>query len=53
MTRRGQAVAVVGPVDALAQRPRALSLLSLRGSGKGLWGKDPAATLSRGRSEWP
>lgn len=53
VTRRGRAVAVVGPVDSLLQRPRALSLLSLRGSGKGLWGKDPAATLARGRSEWP
>lgn len=53
VTRRGRAVAVVGPVEPVPQRPRAQSLLSLRGTGKGLWGKDPAATLSRGRNEWP
>jgi prevent-host-death family protein len=53
VTRRGRAVAVVGPVDALPPRPRPRSLLSLLGSGKGLWGKDPAATLARARNQWP
>ncbi len=54
ITRRGRPVAVVGPIDALTPRPaRAQSLLSLRGSGKGLWGKDPATAIARGRKEWP
>lgn len=55
VTRRGRPVAVVGPVEAAAPAPRARgqSLLALRGSGKGLWGKDPAATIAQGRKAWP
>ena len=53
VTKRGRPVAAVVPFDAGA-RPagRGPSLLSLRGSGRGLWGKDPAKTISRGRKEW-
>ena len=51
--RRGRPVAVVGPVEQNASRKaRGPALLSLLGSGKGLWGKDPALTISRGRKEW-
>ena len=60
VTRRGVPVAVVGPVAAVAeasgsmpQPARGQSLLALRGSGKGLWGKDPAATIAQGRKAWP
>jgi prevent-host-death family protein len=54
VTRRGRPVAVVGPVEAVPPRPaRGQSLLALRGSGKGLWGKDPAKAIARGRKEWP
>jgi prevent-host-death family protein len=53
VTRRGRPVAVVAPIDgAAASSVRGPSLLSLRGSGKGLWGRDPAATIARGRKEW-
>jgi prevent-host-death family protein len=53
VTRRGRPVAVVGPIDSTAPRvARGPALLSLRGSGKGLWGKDPAAVIARGRKEW-
>jgi prevent-host-death family protein len=54
VTRRGRPVAVVGPIGAIAAaRTGGQSLLALRGSGKGLWGKDPAVAIARGRKEWP
>jgi prevent-host-death family protein len=52
VTRRGRPVAVIGPVEA-AGAARGRSLLSLRGSGRGLWGKDPAVTIAKGRKAWP
>jgi prevent-host-death family protein len=53
VTRRGRPVAVVGPIDRGGPPgARGPSLLSLRGSGKGLWGKDPAAMIAHGRKEW-
>jgi prevent-host-death family protein len=54
VTRRGRPIAAVVPVDAVGPPgQKAPSLLSLRGSGKGLWGKDPAKAIARGRREWP
>jgi antitoxin (DNA-binding transcriptional repressor) of toxin-antitoxin stability system len=51
ITRRGSAVAAVVPAHgAAASRPA--SLLALAGSGKGLWGRDPAAAVARLRDEW-
>lgn len=53
VTRRGRPVAIVAPVGSSAVRStRGPALLSLRGSGKGLWGKDPAVHIARGRKEW-
>jgi antitoxin (DNA-binding transcriptional repressor) of toxin-antitoxin stability system len=51
ITRRGSAVAAVVPAKA-ATAMRPASLLSLAGSGKGLWGRDPSTTISRLRDEW-
>lgn len=51
VTKRGRPVAAVVPF-ASAARARGASLLSLRGSGRGLWGRDPAKTIARGRKEW-
>lgn len=51
ITRRGVAVAAIVPAGA-ATRARPISLLSLAGSGKGLWGPDSAKTLARVRDEW-
>ena len=52
VTERGRAVAAMVLFD---PGPRPVgpspSLLSLRGSGRGLWGKDPAKTIARGRRE--
>jgi antitoxin (DNA-binding transcriptional repressor) of toxin-antitoxin stability system len=53
VTKRGRPVAAVVPFHGRgpsgAQGP---SLLSLRGSGRGLWGKDPARAIERSRKEW-
>ena len=49
ITRRGNAVAAVVPASG-ALRPT--SLLTVSGTGKGLWGRDPAAAVARLRDEW-
>lgn len=49
ITRRGSAVAAVVPASR-ASRPT--SLLTVAGSGKGLWGRNPAAAVARLRDEW-
>jgi len=51
ITRRGVAVAAVVPAS-VASRVRPISLLSLAGSGKGLWGADSLKTVARLRDEW-
>lgn len=51
ITRRGTAVAAIVPAKtAVAIKPA--SLLSLAGSGRGLWGRSPPTTISRLRDEW-
>jgi prevent-host-death family protein len=53
VTRRGRPVAAVVPINSTPLHgARGPSLRSLRGSGKGLWGKDPATRIARGRKEW-
>jgi len=56
ITRHGKPVAVVVPVDQWqAQRVQSLrgpGILALRGTGRGLWGKDPAKTVAKLRDEW-
>jgi antitoxin (DNA-binding transcriptional repressor) of toxin-antitoxin stability system len=49
--RRGVPIAALVPIDALPSR-RPASILSLEGSGRGLWGADPAATVGDLRDEW-
>lgn len=49
ITRRGSAVAAVVPASG-AGKPA--GLLSLAGSGKGLWGKNPKGIVARLRDEW-
>lgn len=51
ITRRGNAVAAVVPAKSAAAARQA-SLLSLAGSGKGLWGRATSAAVSRLRDEW-
>ena len=51
ITRHGRAVAAVVPAaDARPSRPA--SLLSLGGTGRGLWGKDSSKAISKLRDEW-
>ena len=53
ITKRGVPYAAVVPLDVLpAVEPRS-SLLALKGTGAGLWGDDPRATLRQMREEWP
>jgi prevent-host-death family protein len=51
ITQRGKPYAAVVPAVQLSGKGR-LSLLSLRGTGANLWGKDSAQTISRMRDEW-
>lgn len=52
ITKRGEPYAVLAPVTALRSTRRGPTLLALRGSGRGLWGTDPAKTLADLREEW-
>jgi len=52
ITKRGRAVAVLAPADALQSIERQPSLLTLAGSGRGLWGVDSAAAVAALRDEW-
>lgn len=42
---------MLGPPSAAAS-PRRMPVLSLAGTGKGLWGKEPARTVAALRDEW-
>lgn len=52
ITKRGKPFAAIVPVDQAIQQDRGLSLSKLRGTGKGLWGKNAAAWVERLRKEW-
>ncbi len=52
ITRHGRPVALLVPVTASGEVHPQHSLLSLAGSGRGLYGHDSRATLGRVREEW-
>jgi prevent-host-death family protein len=57
ITRHGRPIAAVVPIalyEAIrrAQQPKQRSLLSLSGSGVGLWGEDSTRTIREMRDEW-
>lgn len=52
ITRRGRAVAALVPLDAYDTNQRQQSLLSIAGSGRGLWGLDSSRTIENLRDEW-
>jgi prevent-host-death family protein len=52
ITRHGKPVAALVPVGANDRHARQQSLLSLSGSGRGLWGEDSNQTLRELRDEW-
>jgi prevent-host-death family protein len=51
ITRHGRTIAAVVPAAAVPQRKPA-SLLSLAGSGRGLWGEHSNAVIATLRDEW-
>ena len=53
VTRHGKACAAIVPLDVVERTaPPTLDFEALRGTGRGLWGDDPAATIARDRDEW-
>jgi len=52
LTKHGKPYAAIVPLDALPRTRRRTRFLSLRGSGRGLWGELPAAHVAALRSEW-
>jgi prevent-host-death family protein len=51
ITRRGRAVAVLSPLEGYGAK-RQQSLLSIAGTGRGLWGRDSARAIDALREEW-
>jgi prevent-host-death family protein len=52
ITRRGRPVAALVPLAQYRVSHRQRSLLTLEGSGRGMWGKNSAGTLKKLRGEW-
>lgn len=52
LTRHGKPFAAIVPPEMLMRGSARLRFLSLRGSGKGLWGDTPARTIADLRDEW-
>jgi prevent-host-death family protein len=52
ITKHGRAVAALVPVDTLGSSEQQHSLVPLKGSGRGLWGKSSALTVRKLRDEW-
>jgi prevent-host-death family protein len=52
ITRRGKAVAALIPIEQLNVATKQMSLLPLKGSGRGLWGPDSTKTIKEMRDEW-
>lgn len=52
ITKRGQAVAALIPIEDFKAAGRQMSLVPLKGSGRGLWGPDPTKAIDALRDEW-
>ena len=52
ITKRGRPYAALVPLAESAPPRKGPSLLKLKGSGAGLWGRSPARTVARLRDEW-
>jgi prevent-host-death family protein len=52
ITRHGRPVAVLTPVSSSGEASAQRSLLSLAGSGRGLYGRDSRESVRRLRDEW-
>jgi prevent-host-death family protein len=52
ITRRGKPIAALVPVGRLEATQRQLPLTPLRGTGRGLWGKNSMKTIRALKDEW-
>jgi prevent-host-death family protein len=52
ITRHGRPVAAIVPIGGASGATGQKSLLSLEGSGRGLWGKSSTRAIRRLRDEW-
>lgn len=52
ITKRGKPYAAIVPVAQVTAGKKGISLLALEGTGRGLWGRHPAASVARMRDEW-
>ena len=52
ITRHGRPIAALVPIEALGAALRQEPLLTLEGSGRGLWGKNSTRTVRALRDEW-
>jgi antitoxin (DNA-binding transcriptional repressor) of toxin-antitoxin stability system len=52
LTKHGKPYAAIVPPEAVLKRGRRPGFLALRGSGRGLWGRRPAAHVAALRDEW-
>lgn len=50
--KRGKPYAILASPDQWQMPSNQPGLMALRGSGKGLWGKKPSATINTLRNEW-
>jgi len=52
ITRHGKPYAMLAPIKQAISQKNTASLLALKGSGAGLWGDEPSATVDGLRDEW-
>jgi len=52
ITRRGRPIAALVPLDTYSAADRQQPLITVEGSGRGLWGRRSARTLRDLRDEW-
>lgn len=52
ITRHGKPVAALVPIKEFKEKTKQVSILDLRGSGRGYWGKDSTAFIRKLREEW-
>jgi prevent-host-death family protein len=52
ITRHGRPVAALVPIENLGAQLRQQPLTPLKGTGRGLWGKNSTRTMRRLRDEW-
>jgi len=52
ITKHGRPIAALVPADQHDQGERQQSILPLRGTGRGLWGRNSTATIRKLRDEW-